>query len=305
MDTSFIKTAFRQSMISKLLIINIAVFLFISVAGVLFYLFGLQGYMDNLAVKYFALPAAINNLAFRFYTPITYMFLHIDFWHIFSNMLWLFCIKQILEYMLNNRQQLGVYILGGLSGALLYILSYNIFPIFSNSVLGSVCLGASAAVTAYIVLIAVLQPDYKVLFFGIIPVTFKWIAVAYVVFDVIQIQGTNAGGHIAHLGGALFGFLFAINYKKGKDITEGFNKLVDSLFSLFSFFKSKPKMKVKYNKYKDTEYSQHQNFSDAEFNQQKASDQEKIDEILDKISKSGYSNLSKEEKDFLFKMSKK
>ena len=292
-------------MVGKLLIINIAVFLFISVADILFFLFGMQGYMEYLAVKYFAMPASVYKLAFRFYTPLTYMFLHTDFWHVFANMLWLFCIKQILETLLNNRQLLAVYLLGGLSGALLYALSYNIFPVFAGTVGGSVCLGASAAVTAYIVLIAVLQPDYRVLFFGIIPVTFKWIAVAYVVFDIFQIQGSNAGGHISHIGGALFGFLFAVNLKKGKDITTGFNKLIDWIVSLFPAGGRKTRMKVSYNKYKDTEYSEHQTFSDAEYNQQKASDQQRMDEILDKISKSGYSNLTKEEKAFLFKMSGK
>jgi membrane associated rhomboid family serine protease len=299
---SFIKASFQSSMVSKLLIINIAVFLFVSVSDVLFYLFGMQGYMEYLAVKFLAMPAALDKLAFRFYTPLTYMFLHTDFWHIFSNMLWLFCIKQILETMLHNRQILGVYILGGLTGAAVYLLSYNVFPVFQPALPASVCLGASAAVTAYIVLIAVLQPDYRVLFFGIFPVTFKWIAVVYVVFDVFQLTGSNAGGHFAHLGGALFGLLFALQLKKGKDITTGFNRVVDNIVSLFSFSGTnhQPKMKVSYRNTKDV-----REMTDEEFNAAKADDQKRMDEILDKISKSGYDNLTKEEKAFLFKMSRK
>ncbi len=303
MDTNFIKAAFRQSVISKLLIINIVIFLFVSVADILFYLFGMQGYMEYLAVKYLAMPAALDKLAFRFYTPLAYMFLHTDFWHIFSNMLWLFCIKQILESMLNNRQLLAVYLLGGLTGAAVYLLSYNVFPVFQSVLSTSVCLGASAAVTAYIVLIAVLQPDYRVLFFGILPVTFKWIALAYVVFDVFQLTGGNAGGHFAHLGGALFGLLFAVNLKKGKDITVGFNNLIDKIVSLFSFSSTRrrqPEMKVSYQNTKDV-----REMTDAEFNQNKAEDQKRTDEILEKISKSGYDNLTKEEKAFLFRMSRK
>ena len=305
MDNSFIKTAFKSSMVGKLLIINIAVYLFISVADILFFLFGMPGYMEYLSVKYLAMPAALDRLAFRFYTPLTYMFLHVDFWHIFANMLWLFCIKQMLEMLLNNRQILGIYLLGGLTGAVVYALSYNVFPVFSAGLDSAVCLGASAAVTAYIVMIAVLQPDYKVLFFGILPVTFKWIAVAYVVFDVFQLKGDNAGGHFAHLGGALFGLLFALQFKKGRDITEGFNRLIDKLVSLGSVSFRKPEMKVNYNKYKDTNITENKPFTDAEFNAKKAEDQKKTDEILDKISKSGYANLTKEEKEFLFKMSRK
>ena len=193
--------------------------------------------------------------------------------------------------------------MGGLTGAAVYLLSYNVFPVFQAALPTSVCLGASAAVTAYIVLIAVLQPDYRVLFFGILPVTFKWIALAYVVFDVFQLTGGNAGGHFAHLGGALFGLLFAVNLKKGKDITVGFNNLIDKIVSLFSFSSTRrrqPEMKVSYQNTKDV-----REMTDAEFNQNKAEDQKRTDEILEKISKSGYDNLTKEEKAFLFRMSRK
>ena len=302
MNNSFVKTYFQSSILAKLIVINIGVFLLISVADVLFYLFGMQGYMEYLSVKFLALPANLETLAFRFYTPLTYMFLHTDFWHIFANMLWLICIKQFLESILNNRQLFGVYILGGLSGAFLYVFSYNVFPVFENSLATSVCLGASAAVTAYIILIAVLQPEYRVLFFGIIPMTFKWIAIAYVIFDVFQLTGDNAGGHFAHLGGAIFGLVFALQLKKGRDITQGFNNLVDKIVSVFSFSgvkHHKTKMRVTYNERKEN--------NNVTKSRQESSeeDRKRMDEILKKISQSGYDNLTKEEKAFLFKMSGK
>jgi len=136
------------------------------------------------------------------------------------------------------------------------------------------------------------MPDYKVnlLFFG--PVKLKYIAFFTILIDILSIPKGNAGGHIAHIGGALFGYIYIINYKKGNDITAWMTRF----FNLFKFsFKRKPKMKVTYNQ---------RPVDDQTWNQSKIEKQKEIDRILDKIAKGGYDNLTKAEKDFLFKTSK-
>jgi hypothetical protein len=137
--------------------------------------------------------------------------------------------------------------------------------------------------------------------FGIIPMTLKWLGILYVVFDVLQITGDNSGGHIAHLGGAIFGALFAWQYSNGKDLTKGFNNLMDKIVTLLPSANQsgkKRKMRVVYN---DTNHSA----SNSDFNRTSAENQRRMDEILDKISQSGYQSLTKEEKEFLFKMGRK
>lgn len=304
---SNLKTLFQQSMLNKLLMINIGIYLLIAVSNILFYLCGMGqanvGYADYIVLKYLAVPAYLPSLAVKFFTPITYMFLHTEFWHILGNMLWLYFMGQLFATFLNNKQLFGVYFLGGLSGALMYVLAYNIFPVFAGVLPGATCIGASAAVSAIVIAIAVMQPNYEVRFFGIIPVSLKWLGIIYVVYDVFQLVGENAGGHFAHLGGALFGFIFATMLKKGKDITSGFNKMVDWIVSVWPTGGKRSNMRVAYRNTKEQTRSSY--MSDGDFNQNKASDQQRMDEILEKISKSGYNNLSKEEKEFLFRMSRK
>ncbi len=296
-----IKTFFKSSMVNRLLVINVAVYLLISIAGIFTFLFGYIGLAESVGNNILALPAAPGKLLWRFWTPITYMFTHFGFWHLLGNMLWLYFMGQIFLMVFNNKQLVGTYILGGLSGALLFILSYNIFPVFSNVVEGASCVGASAAVTAIVIAICVMRPNMEIRIFGIIPMTLKWLGILYVVFDVLQITGDNSGGHIAHLGGAIFGALFAWQYSNGKDLTKGFNNLMDKIVTLLPSANQsgkKRKMRVVYN---DTNHST----SNSDFNRTSAENQRRMDEILDKISQSGYQSLTKEEKEFLFKMGRK
>lgn len=297
-------------MLNKLLGINIAVYLLISIAGIFTFLFGLDtiaapdktSLVEYVGNEYLALPASLHRLLWRVWTPITYMFVHFGFWHILANMLWLYFMGQIFLMVFNNKQLVGTYILGGLSGALLFILSYNIFPVFSNAVEGASCVGASAAVTAIVIAICVMRPNMEIRIFGIIPMSLKWLGILYVVFDLFQITGSNSGGHIAHLGGALFGALFAWQYNQGKDLTKWLNNLIDKIVTLMPSTSQsggrKQKMRVVYNE-------NTREMSDSDFNRMKAENQKRMDEILDKISQSGYQSLTKEEKEFLFKMGRK
>lgn len=297
-------------MLNKLLGINIAVYLLISIAGIFTFLFGLDtiavpgktSLVEYVGNEYLALPASLHRLLWRVWTPITYMFVHFGFWHILANMLWLYFMGQIFLMVFNNKQLVGTYILGGLSGALLFILSYNIFPVFSNVVEGASCVGASAAVTAIVIAICVMRPNMEIRIFGIIPMSLKWLGILYVVFDLFQITGSNSGGHIAHLGGAIFGALFAWQYNQGKDLTKWLNNLIDKIVTLMPSKSQsggrKQKMRVVYNE-------NTREMSDSDFNRMKAENQKRMDEILDKISQSGYQSLTKEEKEFLFKMGRK
>ncbi len=282
-----LKDSFRSGdMLTRLIYINVGVFLLVNILMV----FGFFANSDWSIVSWFTVPAAPGRLITQPWGLITYMFLHEGFFHLLFNMVWLyFGGKIFLEY-LNPKKLLSVYLLGGLAGAALYILAYNLFPVFANELAYSQALGASAAVLAILIAIATFVPDYTVRLFLIGTVKLKHIAIFSVVLDLLSIPQGNAGGHIAHLGGALFGFLYARQLQKGSNLAVGFEKLLDNFFSLF---KPKPKMRTAYKAKTRTE---------QEFHERKASEKATLDKILDKISASGYDSLTKAEKEFLFKM---
>jgi len=281
-----IKTSFKEgSYLTRLIYINIAVFVIVQLWNVLMFLSA--GEMFSIA-SFLTLPADISQLIWRPWTLISYMFLHEGFLHLLFNILWLFWFgKMFLEYF-TEKKLLSVYLLGGLSGGLLYILAYNVFPAFANALPYSSALGASASVMAIVFAVAFYVPN-RILHFFFIEVKLKYIAWFLVGLDILSIPWGNAGGHIAHLGGALFGYLFIMEYKKGNLITKPFDKLIESIFSLF---KASPKIKVSYKNTGNKDY---------DYNAKKKASQKEIDKILEKIAKSGYSSLSKEEKEWLFK----
>ncbi|REJ81807.1 MAG: rhomboid family intramembrane serine protease [Bacteroidetes bacterium] len=275
--------------LQRLLIINIAVFVIIRVANSFSMLFMSPAFTLLQVADWLAVPAYLPKLLFKPWTLLTYMFLHWDFFHLLFNMLWLYWMGKILTEYLGPKKLFSTYILGGLSGAVLYIIAYNVFPLFSGALPGAFALGASASVLAITLAAATLLPDYPIqlLIFG--QVKLKWLALVIVFLDLISISGSNAGGHIAHLGGACFGYIYITQLRKGRDLAAGFNKFI-ALFKI----RKRQKMKV-YRSEKG---------SDEQFNLNRKNKQERIDMILDKISKSGYGSLSQEEKDFLFKSSK-
>jgi len=277
--------------LQRLLVVNVIIFLLINVAGGILGLFMIS--LNRSAItEWLAVPASVDLLITRPWTLVTYMFLHIEFFHILFNMLWLYWIGKIFLEYLGPKKLFSTYILGGISGAILYIIAFNVFPLFSDAVESSSALGASASVLAIIVGTATLLPDYPIsVFFIRIPL--KYIALISILMDLISVSGNNAGGHIAHLGGALFGFVYIRQLKNGTDIAAWFNKFMDKLHTLIGSGRSS-RMKVKYRRTGD----------DQIYNSERKSNQERVDEILDKISKSGYGSLTKDEKDFLFKSSK-
>jgi membrane associated rhomboid family serine protease len=273
--------------LQRLLAINIVVFLIIRIVNATSGLFLNPMLSFGDITAYLALPANLSKLMIRPWTIFSYMFLHWDIMHIFFNMLWLYWMGKIFQEYLGSKKLLSTYLAGGFVGGLFFIAAYNIFPLFRDSLPGAFALGASASVLAVTVAAATLLPEYPIqlIFFGTVPL--KWIAVITIILDLINISGNNAGGHIAHLGGACYGFVYIRSLQKGSDLTGWLTRIFDR-------FSTSRKMKVAYRNKKN----------DEEYNVTRKAKQERMDDILDKISKSGYGSLTQEEKDFLFKMSK-
>jgi len=295
--TDEIKNTFQTgSILTRLIIINVAVWLSVRLVLLFLFLFNSPEGTGDYLLSWLSVPASLSELLFRPWTPITYMFLHVDFFHILFNMLWLYWFGKIFLEYLGAKRLLSTYILGGLAGAFLYILAYNLFPVFSEVLPYSTAMGASASVLAVVVATATYVPNFTLHLMFLGPVKLKYIAIFSVVLDIMSIQGGNAGGHIAHLGGALFGFLVIGQYQKGNDVSVGFNKFFDSITSYF--YKPAGNLHVSHSAAGKVRKK-----TDEQYNYEKKQNQEQIDVILDKISKSGYSSLTKEEKEILFKIS--
>lgn len=283
-----IKRTFRDgSVLTKLIYVNIGVFLIVKIIGVFFHLAG-QPY---LLVERLSVPSNLDFLLKRPWTPISYMFLHAGFIHLLFNVLGLYWFGKLFLYHLEGEKMLGVYLLGGLAGAGLYLLAYNTLPVFSNS--NSILLGASASVFAVLVAAAFYDPNRQIMLPLIGTFPLKYVAAFYVLLSVIGISSTNAGGNIAHLGGAAWGWFYITRLQKGKDLGAGFVRWV---YKLPDFFKGKARMKVTHKQAPR---------NDHEYNRQKNQQQDEINRILDKIAKSGYESLSKDEKETLFKQGKR
>ena len=258
--------------------INVLVFLVLNLMAAFEFLFTRSTSHADWLTLQVSMPSYLPALPYKFWTVLTYMFSHRGLFHIVFNMLWLYWLGQIFLDFLNNRQFIFTYLAGGFAGALLFVAFYNLFPAFSNTVQLSTLIGASASVMAVVAATATLVPDYTIQLLFLGPVRLKYLAIVYFVLDVLGIAGANPGGSIAHIGGALLGFVFIKQLQKGNDWSKIFQK------------KSKLRVvKKSSNTVKNT----------------RLPDQDVIDRILDKISKSGYESLSKAEKEQLFKASKK
>ncbi|MEI6061684.1 MAG: rhomboid family intramembrane serine protease [Bacteroidota bacterium] len=286
-----------QPALSQLIIANIAVWFFlelVQLAGLLTHTAGMHGdqlWLD-MVLSWISVPASVAVLMGKPWTIITYMFVQEGFWHLFFNMVWLFWFGKIFMEFMPGRKIYTIYFVGGISGALTYILAYNAFPVFQDTIAISTAIGASASVLAITIATAVLVPEYSVNLMFLGPVKIKYIAIFTVILDVLMIRSGNAGGHFAHLGGAISGALFVLFLRNNVLDRLGIKKIVSFISSPF---RQKPLRKV---------YSTGRPLTDEEYNRQKVLKQQKLDLILDKISRSGYSSLSAEEKEILFNSSK-
>lgn len=289
-----IKATFKKgSTLKRIIYVNLAAFLLVNLVEILFYLFGIHDDYHKF-LFFFSVPSALDSLIVKPWTLISYMFLHKNFLHILFNLLWLFWFGRIFMDYLDGRRLLNVYILGGLAGAALYIITFNLFPVFDEVLPYSHALGASASVMAVVIAISVYVPDYRIYLLFIGPTRIIYVAIFGFIFSSLIDFSINTGGKIAHIGGAAFGYLFAMQLKKGKDFTIGFGRLMDKIADLF---KPKPRVKVSYRAPGKPE-------TDYEYKKRKKVEQDEIDRILEKIARSGYDSLTSKEKEVLFRQSK-
>jgi membrane associated rhomboid family serine protease len=285
-----IKLSFKNgSYLTKLIYVNIALWLIVRLAFVGYKLSGSDG---SQMLSWLALPASFDLILSRPWTILTYMFLHFEFFHILFNVLWLYWFGKIfLEYH-SQQKLLSLYLIGGFLGGLAYMLAYNFIPLFQPEIYHSQLLGASAAVFAIVIAIAVYVPNHLIHLVFIGPVKIKWIAFIGVLLSVINLSGDNAGGNFTHLGGALWGWVYMSQLVAGRNITGRFDRITDTFFS---WFKPRKRLKIKHNTLNQ----------DYNYNRNKTSQQDEINRVLDKIGKSGYDSLTFDERDLLFKMGRK
>lgn len=293
--TDDIKQHWRTGgMVKRLLIINIGVFLLIWAVELAGWIINMRG-LGTLLLNQLMGTSNPAQLLLKPWTPITYMFTHQAPMHLFWNMVMFWFSAQLFQSILGEKRLLGNYLLGGLAGFAFYALG-SLMPAHLDLGSSGPILGASAAVMSVLIGIATYRPDMLVNLFLIGPVRLKYIALAVLVLDLIAIRsGSNTGGHLAHLGGALYGYLAARQLAKGHDWSGAFVDRLQRIL-LFPTPKKGPRMRV--------EKSPHRRDgkpTDAEFNMAKHRQQDRIDAILDKISRSGYDSLTKDERDFLFR----
>ncbi|WP_339923681.1 rhomboid family intramembrane serine protease [uncultured Cyclobacterium sp.] len=284
----------------KIIAINLIAFLVLMVLRVFLTIGGSEATYSSI-ISFFMMPASVSQFLMQPWAIISYMFLHEGFFHIIFNLLFLYWFGLLVQEYLGSRKLVNLYILGGIAGGLLYVIIYNIAPYFSDKVDGALMLGASAGVYAIVVAAATLRPDtqFQLLLIGAVKI--KYIAIFYVLVAFANSAGSNAGGELAHLGGAAMGFIYILQLNKGVDL----GKPVQAVGQFFEkLFSQKPNVKVTYRR--DGESSRKKTTkSDATTASTSRSTQEEIDRILDKIADKGYDNLSKEEKRKLFDFSNK
>jgi membrane associated rhomboid family serine protease len=275
--------------LTKLIYINVGIFVLIRLVSVFLMLFNIN---STSFLQYLQFPSSPELFLYRPWTVFTYMFTHFDVLHILFNMLWLYWFGKLFLTYWGERKLGGLYVWGGIAGAVLFMLSYNIFPYFQHLANDSYLMGASASVMAIVFAVAFYQKDLEVNLLIVGKVKLIYLAIFTFVIDLLAITSSNAGGHLAHIGGALLGIYFAVQIQKGKDLTRPMNRLIDWFVNLG---KRKPKMKVSY---KRTE-------TDYEYNARKHQEIVDLDSILDKLKRSGYESLSSDEKKRLFDASRK
>jgi membrane associated rhomboid family serine protease len=301
-----LKNAFKRpnNGLYRIILINIILFAVLIVLRVVLNLSG-GGAIYDWIMSQLMMPADLGTFLQKPWTLITYMFTHMDFFHILFNLLFLYWFGQLIMEYLGSKKFVNIYVLGGLAGGITFLLMYNLLPYYQPMVPRSVLLGASAGVSAIIVAAATLHPNHSFFLMFIGPVKIKYIAIFWVVFKSFAgLDGPNAGGELAHLGGALMGWIYIVQLRRGPDIgawVSGSLDWIGGLFNRSSRIKVSHRREKAYTSPRSTFRPQQQQQPSA---QMKAS-QDEIDAILDKISAQGYESLSKEEKQKLFNASKK
>lgn len=286
----------------QLILVNTVVFLVLLVLNLTVWMANRTEYY-SLVTEQLAIPASLGKFLYKPWTLITYSFTHEKPFHILFNMLFLYWFGRLIDEYLGSRRLVGLYMLGAIAGGVSYILIYNLVPLFRTELGYSTMLGASAAAYSVAVGAATLLPNYTfhLLFFG--PVRIKYIVFFFIVLSMAQSTGPNAGGELAHLGGAAMGFLFIKLLQNGTDLGRPIYWVMEGWKGLF---RPKPPVKVSYRQ-RSSANAHTSSYSSMSSNTASVSmpDQDEIDAILDKISRSGYESLTREEKQKLFRASQR
>lgn len=284
---STIKNLWESSILMKIIIVNVAVWVTLRVIAIIAMLFASPGLLGT-ALSLVEMPSRPVELLLHPWTLLTYMFAQFDLLHILFNMLWLYWFGVIFMQLTSPRRLLPVYIYGGLAGALLFFASYNLLPVFAGSA-GGVLIGSSASVLAIVTATAIIAPDYSVGLMFIGRVSLKWIAIVTIAIDLLSLSGDNIGGHIAHIGGALMGAAYALRLRRGVDLAAPFNRVADAIVNLLRHRRPAPRVKTRR--------------SAPKADKSAPPTMSEIDSILDKIKKSGYTSLTADERAKLFRKS--
>ncbi|MDR2084158.1 MAG: rhomboid family intramembrane serine protease [Bacteroidales bacterium] len=281
-----------KSALSTLILINIIIWLIIALIDVFCFLFNKSSPLaaaniSNNSMQWLALPSDLNSLLHKPWTIITYMFVHSNFFHIFFNMFTLFYAGKLFMTYFRKNQLLWTYFFGGIIGAAFFIGAMNIFPVFIEQNTNFHLIGASAAVLAILVTIATYIPNLEINLWLLGRVKLKYLALILILIDVLSISAGNAGGHFSHLGGMLYGFCYGFYLRRNH------NRHLSSFFQRLS------------NRFKNLKKDRNYKNQVREEKKKSEENQQNIDNILAKVSKSGYGSLTKEEKDLLFSKSKK
>jgi membrane associated rhomboid family serine protease len=277
----------RLNVFEKIIVINVVIF----IGGWL--IFRIQHLHSEESLAWLELPKQFSEFIYKPWSIISYGFIHYGFFHILFNLLVLYFVSRTMVNVFSSKLSLNIYILGILVGGFSFLLVYNVLPPSLSTDVGSL-VGASAGVRALLIFICAYMPNREARFF-MVSIKLWYVGLVIVILDVIGLFSINQGGNVAHIGGDLLGYLYATQLQKGTDIGKGFEEFMDRIASLF---KSKSPLKT-VHKSKKKPYVGHNKNEFGEFSKQK-----RIDLILDKISKSGYESLTKEEKEFLFKAGK-
>lgn len=277
-DMQLFKTIKNNSLFVNILYTNILIFILINLLHVIGFLLEKELGL----IHYLGVSANLETLSKKPWTIISYMFVHIDFLHLFVNLFWLYFGGKIFIQYLSQKQLLSTYIMGGILGSIIYIIAFNVFPVFDNIKEYSLAVGASASVLAILFAIASYVPNYSINLTLLGSIKLKHIAIIAFIIDILSIPKGNAGGHIAHIGGAIYGYIYILMLKRRINI----NYFIEQIILLLS-----PSSIKKHKKYEN----------DYEYNARKKNEEKEINKILEKISRSGYESLSSKEKEILFK----
>jgi membrane associated rhomboid family serine protease len=286
-----IRSAFAStaSPVRRIILLNVSVFLAFELFGLVLWITGQPQDLSRMLSSWFRLPLEPERLMWQPWSLVTYAFMHAGLFHILFNMLVFFWFGNIFTDFNKKERVWGFYLLGAIGGALLTILAYQFIPAIHRSIHMPFMIGASAAVMCLVVATAVMVPNYELhlLLFG--PVRIKYIALVYILLDLVNMPAGNAGGHVSHIGGALTGYFLMKQLQKGNDISFQFIGILNKFGALFRT--KKPKLRVAHRQ----EYKK---------KNEDLPSQEQVDAILDKISRSGYDSLTTKEKELLFKASR-